>query len=331
MDRDSANGCRWDGRGAGHYESWFQRANHPTRPLAFWIRYTLFVPRGRAADAVGERWAVWFDGEARQVTAVKDVVPYARCRTSGRGLDVAIADATLDATSLAGAVSCRGHDLSWSLSYTSPEEPLLLLPESMYTASFPRAKALVGSPLAVYTGSVTVDGTAQRIDGWIGSQNHNWGSRHTDRYAWIQVAGFDDAPRSFLEVGIAKVKLAGPLHTPWMTPIVLRHEGVEHRFNALGTTLRNHGRYGLFHADFSGASDEGTIEGHVEAPPDAFVGLPYDNPPGGRKTCLNTKIASSVLTFTPRGGAPVRLTTTSRAAFEILTDDHDHGVPVLGV
>ena len=30
----------------GHYESYFQRANHPSKPLAFWIRYTLFSPRG---------------------------------------------------------------------------------------------------------------------------------------------------------------------------------------------------------------------------------------------------------------------------------------------
>ena len=43
----------------GFYESYFQRANHPTRPLAFWIRYTLFAPRGRPADAIGEVWAIW--------------------------------------------------------------------------------------------------------------------------------------------------------------------------------------------------------------------------------------------------------------------------------
>ncbi len=331
MDRDTANGCRWDGLGTGHYESWFQRANHPTRPLAFWIRYTLFIPRGRPQDAAGERWAVWFDGEAGRITAVKDVVPYARCRTAGRGLDVQIADAVLDADQLQGAAACRGHELSWALSYTSPEAPLLLLQESMYTAGFPRAKALVGSPLAVYTGTVTVDGVEQRINGWLGSQNHNWGSRHTDQYAWVQVAGFDDAPDSFLELGIAKVKLAGPIHTPWMTPIVLRHKGRELKFNALGTTLRNIGRYGLFYADFSGSSEDGTISGHVDAPAAAFVGLPYDNPPGGRKTCLNTKIACCAVTFTPRGGAPVTLRTAHRAAFEILTDADDHGVPVLGV
>ena len=33
------------GRQLGHYESFFQRANHPSRPLAFWIRYTIFSPQ----------------------------------------------------------------------------------------------------------------------------------------------------------------------------------------------------------------------------------------------------------------------------------------------
>ena len=36
--------ARYHGQPQGHYESFFQRANHPTRPLAFWIRYTLFSP-----------------------------------------------------------------------------------------------------------------------------------------------------------------------------------------------------------------------------------------------------------------------------------------------
>jgi hypothetical protein len=29
--------------------------------------------------------------------------------------------------------------------------------------------------------------------------SHNWGSQHTDRYAWAQVCGFDSAPDVFLE------------------------------------------------------------------------------------------------------------------------------------
>jgi len=41
-------------------------------------------------------------------------------------------------------------------------------------------------------GQIVLDGVAMTVDDWPGSQNHNWGRRHTDRYAWGQVAGFDE-------------------------------------------------------------------------------------------------------------------------------------------
>ena len=59
--RDPWNAARYEtGTAAGHYESWFQRANDPSGRRAFWIRYTIFAPRGRPADAVGELWAIAF-------------------------------------------------------------------------------------------------------------------------------------------------------------------------------------------------------------------------------------------------------------------------------
>jgi len=51
------------GQRDGHYESFYQRANHPTRPLAFWIRYTMVRPARRPEAAIGELWAMFFNGE----------------------------------------------------------------------------------------------------------------------------------------------------------------------------------------------------------------------------------------------------------------------------
>ena len=42
------------------------------------------------------------------------------------------------------------------------------------------------------------------VDGWTGSVNHNWGTRHTPAYAFGQVCGFDDAPDSSLEIVTAR-------------------------------------------------------------------------------------------------------------------------------
>src|SRR5215213_11130352 len=95
-ERDRWNACRYGpGDPTGHYESYFQRANHPSRPLAFWIRYTLFSPRRRPDEARGELWAIFFDGEQGRITAVKESLPLSRCSFSDAHLAVRIGSAEL--------------------------------------------------------------------------------------------------------------------------------------------------------------------------------------------------------------------------------------------
>jgi hypothetical protein len=325
MQRDQANAFRHTGGDRGHYESYFLRGNHPTRPHAFWIRYTMFAPRRRPEATRGELWAVHFDGEVGRITAVKQDVPWADCSFSSRSLAVRIGAARLDGAALAGEARTKDHHISWQLSYDSSEPPLLLLPEAMYGAPFPKAKALVSAPHARFTGHLEVDGQRIDIDGWPGSQNHNWGEKHTDRYAWGQVAGFDDAPGSFLECATASIKL-GPLHTPPLSPIVLRHEGQEYALGALPTALRARASYGYFHWQLSSRSKACAIDARFSARREDFVALRYDNPPGGAKTCLNTKIAACEVRLERPGQPAVSLRSAHRAAFEILTDDSAHGV-----
>ena len=331
--RDFWNAARFrPGAARGHYESWFQRANHPSRPLAFWIRYTIFCPAGRPADAVGELWAIRFDGEAGRIAALREARPLAACRFSATGLDVAVGDARLYDGGLAGEAAGQGHRIAWDLRYGGGGAPLLLLPEDLYARALPKAKALVGTPGAVYDGRLVVDGEPIAIEGWPGSQNHNWGSRHTDRYAWGQVAGFDDAPDAFLECTTARVRLGpawSPVWSPWMTLLVLRAGGREYALNGIGQALRARGGYRYFEWEFDTAAAGVRIRGRIHAPREAFVGLTYGNPPGGAKTCLNCKIAACELVLERPGMPPMALRTAHRAAFEILTGATDHGVPVV--
>jgi hypothetical protein len=296
ISRDYWNRARFNpGDVVGHYESYFQRANHPQRPLAFWIRYTIFSPQGQSEEAIGELWAVYFDGERGRIVAAKQVFPIQQCNFSRTGLDVRIGEATLVDEALQGQASSGKHALRWLLEYSDNQAPLLLLPESFYDRSFPKAKAMVGSPGAIFHGMLSVDGQEISIDGWIGSQNHNWGSKHTDLYAWGQVAGFENEPEAFLELSTARVKI-GSLWLPWMTLIVLRLDGEEYSLNGLLQAIRAFGRfdYGkgkisswLFDSRIEGVR----IQGKITASSSSFVGLHYNNPPGGHKICLNTKLA----------------------------------------
>jgi hypothetical protein len=328
--RRHANDTRYrPGQTDGHYESFFVRANSPTRPQAFWIRYTIFAPRGRPQDARGELWAVLFDGKAGVTTAAKTELPIAQCDFRPDRLGAYVADARLEPGRAVGAAASGGHTIAWDLSFAGDAPPLFALPLGLYESKLPRAKTLVPLPLARFRGTINVDGRAYPVFDWVGSQNHNWGERHTDHYAWGQVAGFDDAPESFLEVATARVKL-GPLWTPFLTLLVLRHEGREIALNGLLQSLRARGRFSYFEWSFGSQDADWAVEGRITAPREAFVGLRYDNPPGGVKHCLNSKLASCELTLTDRrAGTMTSLATRDRAAFEIVTDDTGHGVPIV--
>jgi len=319
--RQGCNAVRYrPGDDQGHYESYFQRANHPGRPLAFWIRYTIFSPRGQPSAAVGELWAVYFDGETGKITTAKDVFPIERCRFSTDGLDVAIADATLSDGVLAGSASGPDGCVAWDLRFEGGQEPLLLLPRNLYDGGFLKAKGLVGAPNTHYSGQLVIGDQEVDVSDWVGSQNHNWGKRHTDHYAWGQVAGFDDDPDAFLELSTARIRV-GPLWTPFLTLVVLRVGGQTYALNGLWRALLARGHFDDFHWEFSTADADVSIEGRIEAPSEVFVALRYDNPPGGYKTCLNSKLASCQLILRRAGLEPLTLHTQNRAAFEILTDN----------
>lgn len=322
------NHARYQGKQGGFYESFFQRANHPKRQLAFWIRYTLFSPKADPESAIGELWAVFFNGETHQHVAVKNEFPLDKCRFDPSAFNVNVGDARLASGSLAGSIQKEKNTMSWDLSFEGKSTPLLLLPFKLYTTKLPAAKSLVSLPLAAYNGKLQVNGETIEVNDWIGSQNHNWGIRHTDLYAWGQVAGFDTHPESFLELATARLKI-GPFWTPAITPIVLRHNGKEYVFNGLLQAIKAHGEFDYFNWRFKSETPQACAGGTISAPKESFVGLRYYNPPGGSKHCLNTKIASCTVRFKDkeRGTAEI-LQTESRAAFEILTDDQGHGIGI---
>ncbi len=310
------------GQTEGHYESFFLRANHPSRPFAFWIRYTIFSPKDRPEKAIGELWAVYFDGEQANHTAAKKEVPIDQCRFSNHALEVYIGGAVLNENSLKGGIDST---ISWELDYSGERDPVYDFPAGFYHGAFPKAKALVSLPLGVFNGNIRIKDKKISINNWTGSQNHNWGSRHTDLYAWGQVAGFDNSPGSFLEIATARLKI-GPFWTPFMTPIVLRHDGIQYSLNRLHT-LFGRASFTYFNWHFTADSRDVYMDGIISADKKDFVCLPYYNPPGGIKYCLNTKIASCTLNLNlKKTGKSILLSTRDRAAFEILTDDVKHGL-----
>lgn len=320
------HGCQYR-PGKGHYESWFLRANAPDAARAFWIRYTLFVPENSRRPSLGELWAIWFDGDRNQVVAVKDELPLDDCEFAAETMDVRIGQSRLGQRALNGRAELGDNRISWSLSHEGGTEALLFLPENLYQASLPKAKSVVSRPLVTFQGELHVNGERHDISGWRGSENHNWGSKHTDQYAWGQVAGFEGRPDAFLECITARVRI-GPVPSPWLTIACLKLGDETLCFNRIGTALKARGRYEFFDWQWRTAAGGDTLEAHINAPREHFAALTYYNPPGGAKTCLNSKIARCELSLQRASGEQILLHSPHGAAFEILTDSNRHGVPM---
>ncbi len=89
---------------------------------------------------------------------VKKEVPIRQCDFGREALSVKIEDALLNDDGLKGEASSGGHQISWDLRFSGQMDPLFLLPLGSYEAGFPKAKSLVGLPMAVYNGVLAVDG-----------------------------------------------------------------------------------------------------------------------------------------------------------------------------
>jgi hypothetical protein len=298
--------------GAPGYESWFLRANHPSRPLACWIRYTTTTPTRGAR--FGERWALWFDGETGHITAARDRVPAEAVAVDPRGLDVTLGDARLRQEQASGHIDGPTTRMAWDLRWVDGNRPpSLLLPAAWHDRPFPAANAVCLDPGLALSGTVWLGDTAQQLSDWPGTLNHNWGRRHTDRYAWCQVTGFDDDPEATLECAAAQVRI-GPMWSPVLCFLTFCAGGRRWERTGWRQALTAHGGWS-FGARAQLSVQSGPVTLAVDAPADAGVHLAYADPDGRPKDCWNTKLARCVVTVEGR-----RWVSAHRAALELLAD-----------
>ena len=305
-----------------YYESRFIRANHPDHPQAVWLRWTLLYPR--PGEPVADVWVMVFDPERGGNRALKQPHPIAVADYRTDPWSARIGDSMIDDVSARATLAGAGCELAIT---PGPEPAVKLLTDRAYGARFPTAKTQVRHPLAHFDGTVTLGHTTLGLDGWAGSVNHNWGSRHTPAYAFGQVCGFDGEPHASLEIVTAHAAL-GPVKLPVATLFVLRHGGREYAVRSVLAARRTRGSYRPFNWSFGGRVDGVEMRGEITARPGDVIGLTYTDTNGGTKYCYNSALATCRVRLSGPGIA-AELTATRRAMFEILTGDPIPGVPLL--
>lgn len=312
---------------APYYESRYIRANDPELPQALWLRETLLVPT--TGDASADVWVMLFDPEGAGNRALKEPYPIDAAVYDYDTWTARIGAATLDDRSAQGVITGRNRSARWDLRITAgAEQPVKLLTERAYTARFPTAKTTVRHPLAQFDGQLELDEARVVVDGWTGSVNHNWGSRHTPAYAFGQVCGFDDSPESSLEIVTARAAI-GPVKLPAATLLVFRHDGQEFAVRSILGSLQTHGRYRPFMWTFGARVGERMVEGEIFTESKDVIGLTYTDTDGAAKYCYNSAIATCRIQLAGKAFARTELIATRRAMFEILTDTMHDAVPLL--
>src|SRR5690242_18538486 len=139
-------GVRYDAaKSRGHVESYFLKANDPSKRRALWLKATIYAGDRPQSRAVAEAWAIAFDAEKGHV-AVKSVVPYERARFSRDAIDVELDGCVLTPNSTHGGIATAERRIEWDLGLTATGAPLVHFPRAwMYEAPFPSSKLV--SPL----------------------------------------------------------------------------------------------------------------------------------------------------------------------------------------
>jgi len=312
----------------GHVESWFWRANHPTRPLAVWLKATVFAPR--AGSAVAEVWAVVFDGERGKTLAARRAVPWGQASFGAEELALGGAEFVVGgAGALHGELPVEGGALGWELRVAAVEGPLgapmsLLPHEALIDAGFPRNKLLTPHPVLRFDGELRTPLGRVEVDGWTGMQGHNWGASHAWEYAWGQCHFLDEAwaVHCVVEGFSGKLRMAGRV-TPWLSALVVRRGGREYRFDRLVDLWRQSAHVGdtAWRLHMFGGDGEAVLE--LEARPEMMVCLGYHNPDGRLSYCLNSKLASARLRVNPFNESGFECVSAHGAALELLRNQHD--------
>jgi hypothetical protein len=291
---------------AAGYESWFLSARDPDAPRALWIRRTLLRPAPGPATAA--LWCTVLDPAlGPQPVVIKEVFP-------------AFPPGTVAGPSrFAGSADLDGRHARWDLSVASDLPPLRpLRPERLYRAPLPRTKLEASVPDGLVSGVLEVDGHQLALDRWRGTVGHNWGTEHADSWVWLHAAGFPDAPDSWLDLVLARIKV-GPARSPWTAFGGLGLDGQTVLLGGLGRRPSVSANSRRLTAAVPSA--HGRLFLTVTAADDDAATVTYADPGGGDRLVTHAARATVRLSFR-HGGHDERTVVGTCAAYEHATSEH---------
>jgi hypothetical protein len=305
---------------AAHYESFYLKVADPRTPRGAWIRYTVFKRAGELP--CGSLWCTLWTGDEGALARKATLQPHELSAAPGELIKIGASRLTL--MRAVGSVD----EASWELEFAGAGMMFPYLPrEWMYRARVPRTKAVSLEPHATFHGRVTVGGQTLQIDGWPGMVGHNWGSEHAEGWVWLHGADFVEAPESWFDATIGRIKL-GAVTVPWIANGGLWLDGRMYRVGGPIAVRSTSVNAQPTHCRFTLPGRGIAIDGQVAAPDDSTVAWRYSDPAGGEHYVSNCSVASLALTVRGHDREARRLHLRAGAAYEHGAREPPPAVPI---
>jgi hypothetical protein len=310
---------------AGHYESFYAKADRPGGGQGVWIRYTVHKPPGEVPSA--SLWFTFFDGAGDGPRAAKATVGASELGVPEGGF-LRIGASSIEPGKLIGSISLDDVEASWDLSFTDGAEALHHLPyERLYRTRLPKTKFLSPYPVSKFSGELAVNGERVALDGWPGMIGHNWGAEHADRWVWIQGSGLGGRDEDYIDVAAGRIKI-GPWTTPWVANGRIVLDGEAFRVGGFDRVYGTQLHEEPTGCEFTLPGKNVSIEGRVAAHKKDFVAWVYADPKGPEHNTLNCSISDLKLSVQRPGHAAATVEVNGAAAYEFGSHDDTHGIPV---
>jgi hypothetical protein len=297
------NQCRFGGEDKGHYEVWFLTLNDRATGCGFWFRYTIDVPEGSTKPESG-LWGSFFDARDQSKTfGIKRYFSAEAWQTSieAESKIIGVNQCALLTDRLYGSLAEGKNEISWDLKFVPAAETFHHIDENARKLFKP--KTLICAPnLAVeFSGKVKANNQEFLLDRAPGCQQHIWGSKHAESWAWAHCNLFEGEPDAIFE-GLSARPRRGPVTMPPLTLAYLRFRGQEYRFNTISYLFKAKNQFGDYDWQFKTGDSTVRLRGEADASPKDMIQVEYPDPDGDRTFCINSEIGNLKLTLEHRTG-----------------------------
>ncbi len=307
MSTERHNRTAWDGRMAGHLESWQVGFSDRPAGMGYLIRYGLEAPLPGAGGPVAQLAFARFDAEKPSANlALVRQVPLEQAGLGKVGDDVpwqvALAGGTVSHDALSGEIVTAGHTARWDLRFQPAVQPHVYLPQAAYGGRRLWSMKLVAPNPAIHvTGQVEIDGQEVQVDGAPGCQMHAWGRDHLPAWALGYCNAFREDATAALQV-LSLQPRAGRLFEalPRVTPVAVYLGGEVYDFCSWPEIVFSRGRWETGTLRFAATGHHVKLKGELRARPEDLFRAKLGDPGGKPVYCHATEVADAVVTIWTR-------------------------------